>query len=165
MACRSAICYQAHMRTYPLIGSRYTPLTPLPFLLLLARCIASCYLCAAIGVPLLSVRLTPARFNWQAQARRMLIQVDLDHDGKIDLEEFLLYARANADVRPSSTDSQLKLCCGRCLADCPQLRCSREALVLKESSSQCRSRGRRIQATLVLGGFMHRCVSEHVAHS
>ena len=35
----------------------------------------------------------------QGQARRMMVQMDLDHDGHIDLEEFLIYARANPEVR------------------------------------------------------------------
>lgn len=37
--------------------------------------------------------------DWiKAQARRLLIQMDMDHDGHVDLEEWLVYARANQDV-------------------------------------------------------------------
>eukprot|EP00658_Telonema_sp_P-2_P020088 TRINITY_DN17915_c0_g1_i1.p1 TRINITY_DN17915_c0_g1~~TRINITY_DN17915_c0_g1_i1.p1 ORF type:complete len:479 (+),score=118.79 TRINITY_DN17915_c0_g1_i1:176-1438(+) len=34
----------------------------------------------------------------RGQARRMLVQMDLDHNGKIDLEEFLVYSRENPEV-------------------------------------------------------------------
>jgi len=34
----------------------------------------------------------------KAQARRLMVQMDLDFDGKIDVEEFLTYARANPEV-------------------------------------------------------------------
>jgi len=34
----------------------------------------------------------------QGQARRMLVQMDTDHDGKIDFEEFLVFSKSNPEV-------------------------------------------------------------------